>query len=161
MAAITNVSALNGNIRTTFDTVRQSMPTIETAEAFLTSHQVAIAQLAIEYCNALVEDTGLRATMFPGFQFGANVATAWDSGAGESAFIDPLLNRVLGQPGFELTSQPLRADMESELFELVHGIAGDAGRLGLANGGGDQVRTRTIAKAVCSAVLGSGAMLIQ
>jgi mono/diheme cytochrome c family protein len=161
MAAITNVSALNGNIRTTFDTVRQSMPTIETAEAFLTSHQVAIAQLAIEYCNALVEDTGLRATMFPGFQFDANVATAWDSGAGESAFIDPLLNRVLGQPGFELTSQPLRADMESELFELVHGIAGDAGRLGLANGGGDQVRTRTIAKAVCSAVLGSGAMLIQ
>jgi mono/diheme cytochrome c family protein len=161
MAAITGVDATSSAVSGTFATVRQSMPTIETAEAFLTSHQVAIAQLAIEYCNALIEDTGARAAMFPGFLFDSNVAVAWDSGAVESLFVDPLLNRVIGQPGFELASQPLRADMENELFELVHGIPGDATRPGLANGGGDATRTRTIAKAVCSAVLGSGAMLVQ
>ena len=39
---------------------------------FVSSHQVAVAQLAIEYCDALVETTpAARGAFFPGFNFGA------------------------------------------------------------------------------------------
>ena len=162
MAEVTGVSALDSNVRDTYNTVRQSMPTVETIEAFLSSHQVAIAQLAIEYCNAMVEDVGLRTSKFPAFPFDSGVATAWPGpGPIEDGFIDPLLDGVLGTLAAPIATQPLRADVKTELAELVHGIPSDATRPGLAAGGGDATRTRTIAKAVCSAVFGSGAMLVQ
>src|SRR5690606_35726485 len=50
-AAITGVDPNDPNVRTTYETVRQSLPAVATLEAELESHQVAIAQLAIEYCN--------------------------------------------------------------------------------------------------------------
>ena len=70
-AAVTGVSPEENNVDTTFQNLRQSMPAIEDPQAFLSSHQVAIAQLAFEYCNALMEDRGTisTATMFPAIQF--------------------------------------------------------------------------------------------
>jgi hypothetical protein len=162
MAAITGVSPLDSGVQSTFSTVRQSMPTVETAEAFLASHQVAIAQLAIEYCNALVEDTGLRSSMFPGFPFDAAVATAFPGpGVTEDALYDPLLDRILGSSVAPVGSQPTAATVKAELQQLVHGIGSDATRPGLAASGGNATRTQTIAKSVCAAVLGSGAVLVQ
>ncbi len=162
MASITGVSAQNANVQSTFNTIRQSMPTVETAEAFLASHQVAIAQLAIEYCNALIEDAGMRASMFPGFPFASAVATAFPgAGATEDLLYDPLLDRVIGTAALPLATQPARATIKAELDQLVHGIPADPTRSGLAAAGGDATRTRTIAKSVCAAVLGSGAVLVQ
>jgi hypothetical protein len=164
MSALTGVSQLESGVRATFDEIRQSMPSVETLEAVVASHQVAIAQLSIAYCNALVNDTALRSGAqhgFPGFPFGSNVATAWPGpGATEDLFLDPLLNRVLGV--VPLASQPDRAFVKTELSQLVHGTASvDPPRPGLAAGGGDATRTQSIAKAVCAAVIGSAAMLIQ
>jgi hypothetical protein len=69
-----------------------------------------------------------------------------------------LLNRTLAQ----LSSQPNAAAVKTELTDLIHGNGSvNVPRPGLANGGGDQTRTRTIAKAVCAAVIGSAAMLVQ
>ena len=54
--------------------------------------------------------------------------------------------------------------MRTELHNLVNGIPGDSTRPGLLNTAGvtnDAARTRNIAKAVCSAVIGSAAMLVN
>jgi hypothetical protein len=78
------------------------------------------------------------------------------------ALIDPLLDRVLGVTQIE--TQPARALVVAELDELINGIPGDATRPGLVNNAtypDNPERTEDIAKAVCSAVLGSAAMLVQ
>ena len=163
-AAITGVRPDESNVLNTFQTVRQSMPTVESAEGFLASHQVAIAQLAIEYCNALINDTALRTTMFPGFPFTSGVAVAFPgAGATEDLLYDPLLNRVIGSALAPIGSQPAIATVKTEIDQLVHGIPASttAPRPGLADGGGDATRTQTIAKSVCAAVLGSGVTLVQ
>jgi hypothetical protein len=160
MAKITDVSQRDASVSATFGTIRQSLPATENIESVLGSHQVAIAQLAIEYCHALMENRGgtTRETMFPGFQFGAVPATAY---AGENLLIDPLLNRVLGV--VQLAHQPDKNAVRAELSRMINGIPGDATRPGLLNTGtvNDAARTRNIAKAVCSTVIGSAAMLVQ
>ena len=156
LAKLTGVNP--ASIAVTYDTVRQSLPAIEDIETFLSSHQMAVAQLSIEYCAALMENTSLRGSMFPGFPFGSNVAAAYP--ASQDLLLDPLLDRVLGT-SVSLLSQPDRADAKTELEQLINGIPGDASRPGLAAGSGNATRTVTIAKATCAALLGSAAMLVQ
>lgn len=161
MAKLTGVSANEPKVRETFETVRQSLPAVPNLDAVLASHQVAIAQLAIEYCHALIEYPSLREAMFgSGFNFDAAPSIAFSGG--EAALVDPLLDRVLGQ--VPLKTQPDRGLVEDELHRLLHGIPSDPTRPGLLNSPNaknDADRTRTLAKSVCSAVLGSAAMLIQ
>jgi hypothetical protein len=160
MAAITGVSQVDSAVANTFNTIRQSLPASEDIQSILSSHQVAIAQLAIEYCNALIENRGTitRDTMFPGFNFGAAPATAF---ASENLLFDPLLDRVLGAT--QLADQPDKNTVRQELHEMVNGIPGDSTRPGLLSTSSDTsaARTRNVAKAVCSAVIGSAAMLVQ
>ena len=53
--------------------------------------------------------------------------------------------------------------MRTELSEMINGIPGDVTRPGLlaTSTTNDAARTRNIAKAVCSAVIGSAAMLVH
>jgi hypothetical protein len=161
MAALTGVSPLDGGVQGTFNLVRQSMPSVETIEAVLASHQVAIAQLAIEYCNAVVEDTNARNQLWNnGFNWAGTPAGLFPGS--EDALTDPLLDRLLGVT--QITTQPDRAAVEAEIYELINGIPGqtDPPRPGLAaTNPNSAARTQDIAKAVCSAVLGSAAMLVQ
>ena len=71
MSTVTGVSPEDNAVDTTFQGLRQSMPATEAPVAFLSSHQVAIAQLAIEYCNALIEDRGAipSGRVLPGLRF--------------------------------------------------------------------------------------------
>ncbi len=55
------------NVKATYALVEQQLPTVATIEAFLASHQVGVAQLAIQYCNALVE-IGSGVELLPGLQ---------------------------------------------------------------------------------------------
>jgi hypothetical protein len=166
MAKITGVPANHPKVSATFETVRQSLPTVETIEAFLSSHQVAIAQLAIEYCSVMVDtmsDEPSARGEFAAFPFDENVATAFPVPDPElldnpHPFLDPLLDRVIGSALNPLGTQPDRADAKTELERLIHGRPE---RRGLAYGGGDKFRTQTIAKAACAALLGSAAMLVQ
>jgi len=108
-----------------------------------------------------MEDTTLRASTFVGFDFNAAPAAAF---ANENALFDPLLNRVLGLT--QLAHQPDKNAARTELGQLVHGHPTDPARPGLLNAlpageANDAARTRNIAKAVCSAVVGSAAMLVQ
>src|SRR5690606_33371867 len=67
MSALTGVSQLEPGVRATFEEIRQSLPSVETLNAVVASHQVAIAQLSIAYCNALINDQNLRIDQQYGF----------------------------------------------------------------------------------------------
>jgi hypothetical protein len=134
-----------------------TLSSIEDIEAFLSSHQVAIAQLAIQYCDAAVETN----TIWPGFSFGATPDTAFAVGA-RDAFVEPLVLRAVGHSSSsaQLDSQPS--------YALVHEEVASFG------GGGDRpenlidrlletpgASTSSIAKGVCASVIGSAVTLVQ
>ncbi|HUF72114.1 MAG TPA: LamG domain-containing protein [Gammaproteobacteria bacterium] len=162
MASVTGVSPLEPAVAVTFDQVRQSLPAVPTIEAVLASHQVAIAQLAIEYCNAVVEDIPAR-NAFWGGSVNWAVAPAGQPAGWETALAAPLLDRLVGSVGNQILTQPDRALIEAEMDTLVNGIPGsDPPRPGLAGTDGNVVaRTSVIGKAVCSSILGGAAMLVK
>jgi hypothetical protein len=127
--------------------VRQQLPPVSSIEAFLASHQTGIAQLAIKYCAAMVDDPALRAGFFGGsLNLATPAATLFAGPTGRSTLIDPLLARVIGA---NLSSQPLDADVRTTLSTLIDRL--------VANG----ANSPTVAKAACAATLGSAALTVQ
>ena len=147
MAAATGVSATQADVQSTFNTVRQQLPTVESINGFLSAHQMGVTQLAIEYCNALVEDSSLRSSYFSGFNFADNAANAFDTQGERDLIITPLLNNIVGT---NLASQPADATMRTELNNLISTMTANPA-----------TETETVVKASCAAVLASATMLIQ
>jgi mono/diheme cytochrome c family protein len=162
MATITTVSTQNPFVRDTFERVKQQLPTVENFGGFLAAHQMAIAQMAIEYCNALVDDTAKRAAFWPGFSFPANINNAFGPAADRDLVLDPLINRIALPDAFGngLTSQPDIAAMKGELNSLTDRLTACYD----FNTGTDNCeagRTNTVVKAICGAALGNAAILVQ
>ena len=149
MSRMTNIPASNAAVSATYELVKQAMPVNTIAGGFVSSQQMGITQLAIQYCSALVDDTSARAAYFPGLSFGAMPATAF---ADRSLLIDPLMANMVGSA---LGTQPDIGDVTTEVNSLVD-------ELMLCNGGPcEPDRTERIVKAACATVLGSAAMLVQ
>ena len=151
MSEMTTVSMTNPNVVATYELVKQAMPTRETIEGFVASQQTGVAQLAIEYCSALVDDTSLRASYFPGLNFAAPAATQFGTAGGRDLAFNPLLDRVLG---VNVGSQPNRAQARAELDNL-------AGRLTACGAGCSPDRTAVVVKSSCAALVGSAVTLLQ
>jgi hypothetical protein len=151
MSGMTGVPTTNPNVAVTYDRVRQQLPTVENIEGFLSSHQVGAAQLAIEYCNELVDDGALRAAYFPGFNFAAPAATALDTPAERALITGPLTARAVGTG---IATQPTAAEVSAEVDALI-------GRLTSCGGSCAADRTEVVVKAACSAVIGSASTLLQ
>ncbi len=185
MAAITTVDP-QAVKASTFDVLRQQLPTVETIEGFLSAHQMAISQLALAYCDELVGkegapvDSARRATFFDFAStassdsfFNDPVAAAFGSGASpaKNQIVNALYDKTIGLPGTgaELGNAPSRLEVKSELMgydlqtpaSLVN-VDNLYDRL-TANCPTDcgAERTRAIVKAMCSSTLGSAAMLLQ
>ncbi|MDH5345024.1 MAG: LamG domain-containing protein, partial [Gammaproteobacteria bacterium] len=155
MSAVTGVSQEETNVDMTFQNLRQSLPAIEDPSAFLSSHQVAIAQLAIEYCNALIENRGSisAAQYFPGFDFTAPSSTAF---ANRDAFITPLIDKMMG---VAIMTQPDYTAVRDELGYAAPAGANPGDLIDRLIAGGTS--TRSIAKGTCAAVLGSAVTVVQ
>ena len=141
----------------TYQELRQSLPAVEDIEAFLSSHQVAIAQLAIQYCDAAVEDN----TLWTGFNFGAAPGTAFASGAARDSFVEPLIARAVGHSSTspQLATQPSYTLVHDEVAAFPGAGTRPENLVDrLLSGTSD---TRAIAKGVCASVLGSAATLVQ
>ncbi len=156
MSAVTGISPTTTAVKTTYDTVKQALPTAEAIEGFSSSQQSAITQLAVAYCNALATDSGRRAAYFPGFAFGDPPNTAFNSAAKRDQIIVPLYNRAVGQ---NLTSQPALGDantadtVSDELNNLIDRLTTQC----TAN----CPNTQTVVTAVCAATLGSAVTTVQ
>jgi hypothetical protein len=151
MSEMTGVPMTDPAIVSTYDRVREQLPTVENIEGFLSSHQIGAAQLAIEYCNALVDDSAQRAAYFPGFNFAAPAAGAFDTPAERALITGPLTARAVGTG---LSTQPTAAEISAEVDALM-------GRLTTCGGSCAADRTEVVVKAACAAVVGSASTLLQ
>ncbi len=150
LSSITEVPMNNPNVLGTFNVVKQALPSNVDINTFASAQQMAVTQMAIEYCNALVEDTNLRATYFPGFTFTDPVTTAFNT-SGRNLIIDKLLTKVLNT---NVATQPVSTSAKAELNSLID-------RLTVCGNSCAPDRTKTVVKATCAAAVGNAAMLLQ
>jgi hypothetical protein len=150
MSELTGIASTDPGVAATYATIKQSLPTIETVDTFVSAHPVAVAQLSIQYCNALVESSTARAAYFPGFNFDAAPLTAL-APAGRAIVLDALVGRML-RTG--VATEPDAAGVRSDLDTLIT-------RLSACGSACPAGRTETIVKASCAALLGSAATLLH
>lgn len=155
LSIMTTVPKTNAAVSALYTKLQQSLPATPDFQGFVASHQTAIAQLSIQYCDALVRDPTLAPAYFPGVNFGAAPAAAYNTN-GRNALITPLINQMLTAntaAGKFLATQPSAASVTTEVNALIDKLA--------ASVSADTTGTATIAKAACAAVAGSAAMLVQ
>ena len=126
IAAITGIPVTNSAVDAVYDDYIQQLPTVEAIDAFLPSHQMAIAQLALTSCSELVDT---NPGFFAGFNFGQSARTAFGplapgtpnatQQANRDLVIDPILESVLNvdlaNVSNNLTSQPGEGDIRNLL----------------------------------------------
>ena len=152
MAALTGVPVSNTSVNQAFVSLQQQLPSVTDIESYVAANQMAVTQLAIRYCDTLIEDTGLRQQFFPEFDFSQPASVAFSGGASADIII-PLLDNMLKT---DVSTQADRSTVSSEIDNLITSLSGCAGTTSC-----DAAYTRTITKASCAAVLGSAVMLIQ
>ncbi len=154
LASLTGVSPTATKVKDTYAKVEQQLPTSTVINGFLASHQMGVTQLAVAYCSELVDSASLRANFFPGFNFAASAATAFDT-TGRNQIITPLLSKLLADEVDNTSGGPTRLNnqadpdaLRTELNNLISTISAEG-------------NTITTVKAACSASLGSAVMLLQ
>lgn len=168
MSGLTGIAMTEPDISTTFSQVRQQLPINEDADGFVTAHQIGVAQLAIEYCNALVEEEAARnpKLFFPGMDFTTNANSINDENW-RTLVITPLVLRMIGD---NLSSQPAVSAVSAELENLLLSMAdnkpvgspdGIPDGLARCNGACPSDQTLIATKAACAATLGSATLLLQ
>jgi hypothetical protein len=149
-ANLASVSAANLQaINTTYLAVQQQLPAQPTLEGFSSDNQVGIAQLAIQYCNVMVNTPALMATVLP------NIAIAgalYSTPAGISSVSSALAARVLGT---NLASAPAVSTVTTELTNL------EANLCSAATPCTTTARAQAVTVALCAATFGSADMLVN
>ena len=171
IAEITGVPVTNAAVDSVYADYIQQLPTVETIGAFLPSHQMAIAQLALTSCSELVDT---NPGYFSGFNFGASAQTAFDTQAKRDQIIEPLLTAAMNvdqvAPAKNLISQPLELEVADLLSspatqDLDPALTGDSYQSlitqMLSDGVNTTARTAQIVKAVCAVATGGAVMLVQ
>jgi hypothetical protein len=151
MSVMTGIPTTHSGVTATYNLVYQALPVATGIQGFVSSQQMGITQLAIQYCSALVDDSTARQNYFVGFDFSADVSTAFDA-TGRAQIIDPLLANMIGNTN--LGTQPDHTDVTTEVNWLI---------TELTNCGGTCLsdQTERVVKGACASVLGGAAMLVQ
>jgi len=145
------VDPLTPAVEAAYLDLEQQLPGEQDLRSFVSSHQVGIAKLALEYCDELVEAPVTRDAFFgTGFAFNLEPVTAF---AQRDVIFDALYDQMIG---VTLGSQPLRSDVQAELDLLVDTLLSDCLLTTC-----DAERTETIVKGTCAAVLSSAAVTIH
>jgi len=183
LSDITGISTTNSAVNKTYTTYKQQFPSTEQIDTFLPSHQMAIAQLAMGYCNERVKADKLLAVgnasrFFTNFNFAQTAAVAFDDASEKNNLLDPLLSRGMNAGAVDLTTQPAEAEIRDMLtlpgtgaLDLDAGLSGDsysslvtvmtACAIGGSPTCNTTARTDQVVIAACTAVLGSAVMLVQ
>ncbi len=150
MSELTGVQQNTSKVFDTYQLVKQQLPTLENIETFISAQQMGITQLAIAYCDLAIEDIVLRSAWFPNVDFNQAPANALDT-TGRANLLNPLLAQFMP---LDVTTQPDKTLVYNELNSLIT-------KLSVCDTNCDAVRTKTIVKSSCAAVLASAVMLIQ
>jgi len=122
IAAITGIPVTNSMVKSVYTSYLQQLPTVEAIDAFLPSHQMAIAQLALTSCSELVDS---NPGFFAGFDFDQSARTAFGpvapslpdatQQANRDLVIEPLLEAVINVDPLDasnnLSTQPGQSDI--------------------------------------------------
>ncbi len=150
MSELTGVSQNKTKVASTYQLVKQQLPTRENIETFISAQQMGITQLAIAYCDLAIDDNSIRSTWFPNVDFSQAPAVALDA-TGRSNLLTPLLSQFMP---LSLSSQPDKILVYNELDSLIT-------KLSVCTNNCNSERTKTIAKSSCAALLASAVMLVQ
>lgn len=148
MSMMTGIPVSNPDIQDTYNRVHQAMPVQTKLIGFISSQQMGITQLAIEYCNTLVDDNTRRTAYWPNFNWNEGLNTAFDVRA---EVLDPLVTNMVG---ININTQPNIIALQGEVNALIT-------RLMNCGGSCESDRVERIMKGACASVLGSAAMLVQ
>jgi hypothetical protein len=146
LSALTGVPTSNAAVSTTYLAVQQQLPPTPTLESFSSANQVGIAQLAIQYCNVLVNTPAYASVVFPGVTFSASLFPG-----GISSVTGALANRLLGSG---LKSQPAPSTVTGELTSLINTLC-------TTSACNTTARTQAVTAAACATAFGSADMLIN
>jgi mono/diheme cytochrome c family protein len=169
LSQITGVPVTHARVAATYDLVKQALPAIEKFGAFGPSQQTALAQLAMQYCNVMIDDSTLRSAFF-GSLDGSGTGTAVFGTAGSpntanrDLLINALVNRAAGSGmAFQVNAAQIRGELDGLASDpnSIYVTPGLINRLVSGPTGSSATGGRTVMKAACGAVLGSGATLIQ
>ena len=151
-AKITGVSQTLPAVAATYANVKQQLPSVESIDAFLASHQTGIAQLAIAYCSAMVDDNTLRTQFYGSSLNPTSAASIFGTdktvpNANRDAVIAAITAKVVGN----LVTQPDASNVSGTLNALLATIGADPSgpSAGIAM------------KAACGAALGSAITTVQ
>ncbi|MEZ5473514.1 MAG: LamG domain-containing protein [Steroidobacteraceae bacterium] len=149
LSNITGIPVNNPEVTRTYQLVKQALPTTAKLGSFGPAQQTGVAQLAIQYCNQMVQDDTRRTSFFGSINLGTPAATFF-AGPGRNQVIDALLTKGVGTG---LATQP-NAEIATELNALID-------RLTTGAAGTQAGRTAVVITASCATVLGSATTLVQ
>jgi Concanavalin A-like lectin/glucanases superfamily len=148
MSEQTGVSVLNTGVNTTYQSVIQSLPPVYNILSANSAGNIATTQLAMQYCQALVNDPVLGPQFFPGMNFSSSPSQAFSTDAGMDLVITPLINNLIDA---NLASQPSDSQVRTELYSLIS-------TLSTSNSANT---TPVITMAACTAILSSATMSLK
>ncbi len=190
ISRMTNIPVTNTAVNDLYIKYKQQFPAIETIDAFLASHQMAIAQLALISCSERVDADALLPVgdanrMFTNVDFTESAQTAFNTATKRDYAIQPILDAVLlsnldsspdqnevkallGDPAQQTLTFDGGSDSYTSLISEMTKCPVDGDPHYNANFPCDlnsdiytADRTKQIVKAICAAAVGSAAMLIQ
>jgi Concanavalin A-like lectin/glucanases superfamily len=146
LSVLTGVPTTDPNVSATYLAVQQQLPATPTLEAFSSANQVGVAQLAIQYCNVMVNNPTYAAVVLPGVTFSGSTYPG-----STNAITSALAARVLGSG---LHSQPAASTVTTELASLINNLCTTSACNTMA-------RAQAVTAAACATAFGSADMLIN
>lgn len=145
MGAVTGIDPYsNTSIMNVYNQVSSSLPTDNDIKIFSSTQQVAVTKLAAEFCFALTSDTAKRAVIWPGFNFGAAPATAFNN---QALFIDQTIDAFWGPLVSDEEAQGAHQDLMA-LITMLNGTQTSS------------TATMNTVRGVCTSVLSSAYVTI-
>jgi hypothetical protein len=158
LSVLTGVPTTDPNVSATYLAVQQQLPPTPILEAFSSANQVGIAQLAIQYCNVMVNNPAYLSKVLPNVTLSAGL---FSSQSGMDSVTGPLAARVLGSG---LTSMPAATTLTGpyngpgtgtgELTNLITELC-------TTSACSTAARVQAVTAAACATAFGNANMLIN
>ncbi len=146
-AQLTGVPTSNASVVTTYQSVQQQLPAINTLEAYSSANQVGAAQLAVQYCNQVMLSSSLQAKIFPGVNF-----STLSLPSGAASITGPLTALAVGTAN---VGSAQGTAVTTELGNLVNTLC--SGSLPCNN----SARVSAVTVGACAAALGNANVMID
>jgi hypothetical protein len=151
LSALTGVPTTDPNVNATYLAVQQQLPPNPTLEGFSSSNQVGVAQLAVQYCNEMVNNPTLLAQMLPGVTLSAGL---FSTQGGIDSVTGPLAAKVLTSGSHQPAASTITGPT-GELDNLIVNLCTTSGAPCTT-----AARVQAVTAAACATALGSADMLI-